>query len=42
MREFFKNGLLMRFNTDVSSNSLMVTALWKTEEVFLNAKKVWG
>ena len=42
MRDFFKYGLLMRFNTEVSPNTLMITALCKTQEfVKLARSKVW-
>ena len=35
MQDFFKYGLLMRFNTEISTNTLMITALWKLKS-FLN------
>ena len=41
MQDFFKYGLLMRFNTEISTNTLMISALWKTKEVFENAKNIW-
>jgi len=40
MQDFFKYGLLMRFNTEISTNTLMISALWKTKEVFENAKNI--
>ena len=42
MQDFFKYGLLMRFNTEISSNTLMITALWKTKEYFEKAKEKYG
>ena len=42
MRDFFKHGLLMRFNTEISPNTLMITALWKTQEFFKLARAKYG
>ena len=42
MQDFFKYGLLMRFNTEISTNTLMITALWKTKEYFEKAKENYG
>ena len=39
MQDFFNYGLLMRFNTEISTNTLMITALWKTKEYFEKAKE---
>ena len=39
MQDFFKYGLLMRFNTEISTNTLMITALWKTKGYFEKAKE---
>ena len=41
MQDFFKYRLLMRFNTEISTNTLMISALWKTKEVFENTKNFW-
>ena len=38
-KTFFKYELLMRFNTEISTNTLMITALWKTKEYFEKAKE---
>ena len=40
MQDFFKYGLLMRFNNEISTNTLMISALWKTKEVFENTKNI--
>ena len=42
MQDFFKYGLLMRFNTEISTNTLMIIALWKTKEYFEKAKEKYG
>ena len=42
MKDFFKYGLLMRFNTEISNNTLMITALWKTREFFEQAREKYG
>tara|TARA_A100001388_G_C28364524_1_gene309460 strand:- start:17 stop:334 length:318 start_codon:yes stop_codon:yes gene_type:complete len=41
-KEFFKSGLLLRFNTDTSPNSLMITLLWEKKELFDIARKKYG
>ena len=42
MQDFFKYGLLIRFNTEISANTLMITALRKTKEYFQKAKEKYG
>ena len=42
MKDYFKHGLLMRINTEISTNTLMITALWKTKEYFEKAKEKYG
>ena len=43
MKDYFKYGLLMRINTEISTNSLMeLTGLWKTQEFFeIKLEKIW-
>jgi len=42
MKDYFKHGLLMRINTEISTNTLMITGLWKTQEFFEQAKEKYG
>ena len=42
MKDYFKDGLLMRINTEISTNSLMITGLWKTQEFFEQAREKYG
>ena len=42
MKHFFKYRLLMRFNTKITANTLMITALWKTKEYFEQAREKYG
>ena len=42
MKDYFKYGLLMRINTEISTNSLMITGLWKTQEFFEQAREKYG
>jgi len=38
----FKNGLLIRLNADISSNSCMIILLWKNRSSFDVARKNFG
>ncbi len=40
MQDFFKYGLLMRFNTEILTNTLLISASWKTKEVFEMQKNI--
>ena len=42
MKDYFKHGLLMRINTEISTNTLMITGLWKTQEFFEQAKEKYA
>jgi len=41
-KDHFKNGLILRLHTDISSNSSMIILLWKTRELFEAARKKFG
>ena len=41
-KDHFKNGLILRLHTDISSNSSMIILLWKTRELFEATKKNGG
>ena len=42
MKDYFNYGLLMRINPEISTNSLMITWLWKTQEFFEQPKEKYG